>query len=47
LNDFKKGLRKRLNEMLKELLGPVFSLPAMPGADLLLDALLDSVIHKL
>ncbi len=47
LSDFKKGLRKRLNEMLKELLGPVFSLPALPGADLLLDVLLDAVIHKL
>jgi len=46
LQAFKAGLRKRLNEMLKEVWGPVFSLPAIPGSDLILDALLNYMIAK-
>jgi hypothetical protein len=34
---FKAGLRKRLNQMLRELWRPYLSLPAVPVADLILD----------
>ncbi len=47
LSAFKAGLRKRLNEALREMWGPVFSLPAIPGADIILDALLDRMIMRL
>lgn len=46
LQAFKAGMRKRLNEMLREILGPVFSVPAVPGSDLILNLLLDHMIHK-
>ncbi len=46
LQAFKTGLRKRLNEMLRELLGPYLSLPAMPGADMILESILNHVIAK-
>jgi Patatin-like phospholipase len=45
LQAFKDGARKRLNQMLRELWGP-FALPAVPGADLILNAVLDYVISK-
>jgi predicted acylesterase/phospholipase RssA len=47
LEAFKTGLRKRLNQMLRELWGPVFSLAAIPGSDLILDSLLDRMIARL
>lgn len=46
LTAFKTGLRRRLNEALREMWGPVFSLPAIPGADLILDALIDRMITR-
>lgn len=46
-NAFKAGLRKRLNEALREMWGPVLSLPAIPGADFILDALIDRMISRL
>ena len=46
LQAFKAGLRKRLNQMLREMWGPYFSLPAIPGSDLILDALLNYVFSK-
>jgi hypothetical protein len=47
LTAFKAGMRKRLNQMLKEMWGPVFSLAAVPGSDLILDSILDRMIAKL
>ncbi len=47
LQSFKAGLRKRLNQMLRELWGPYLSLPAMPVADLILDSALNYVIARL
>ena len=47
LHLFKAGMRKRLNQMLREMWGPVLSLPAVPGSDLILESLLDRMIHKL
>jgi hypothetical protein len=47
LQAFKAGMRKRLNQMLREIWGPTLSLPAMPGADLLLDSVLNYLIAKL
>jgi hypothetical protein len=47
LKAFKAGMRKRLNQMLHELWGPVWSLAAIPGSDLILDSLLDRVIAKM
>jgi Patatin-like phospholipase len=47
LHAFKVGMRKRLNEMLRELWGPYLSLPAIPGSDLILDSLLNYVIAKM
>jgi len=44
---FKAAMRKRLNQMLKEMWGPFFSLPAIPGSDLILDSILDRMIAKL
>jgi len=44
LHAFKAGMRKRLNEMLREMCGPVFSLPAVPGSDLILESILDRMI---
>jgi predicted acylesterase/phospholipase RssA len=44
---FKAGMRTRLNEMLREMWGPIFSLPAIPGGDLILDSILDRLISKL
>jgi hypothetical protein len=35
---------KRLNQMLKEMWGPVFTLPAIPGSDLILDSIHDRMI---
>lgn len=46
LQAFKAGLRKRLNQMLRELLGPYLSLPALPGSDLILNLLVDHMISK-
>ncbi len=46
LQAFKAGLRKRLNEMLREIWGPYLSLPAVPGSDLILDSLLTYLIAK-
>jgi hypothetical protein len=46
LNAFKAGMRKRLNQMLKELWGPILSLPAIPGSDLILESILDRLIAK-
>jgi hypothetical protein len=47
LHLFKAGMRKRLNQMLREAWGPYFSLPAIPGSDLILDSLLNYVIAKM
>lgn len=47
LQSFKSGARKRLNRLLRELWGPYFSLPAIPGSDLILDSLLNHVIAKM
>ena len=47
LQAFKAGLKKRLNQMLREMWGPYLSLPAIPGADLALDAALHYVIEKM
>ncbi len=47
LKAFKSGMRKRLNEMLRELWGPVWSLAAVPGSDLILDSILDRMIAKM
>jgi predicted acylesterase/phospholipase RssA len=47
LQTFKAGMRKRLNQMLRELWGPYLSLPAAPMADLILDSALNYVIAKL
>jgi len=47
LHAFKSGMRKRLNEMLKEMWGPVWSLPAIPGSDLILDSVLNRLIAKM
>lgn len=47
LQTFKTGMRKRLNQMLRELWGPYLSLPAEPVVDLILDSALNYVIAKL
>jgi len=47
LQSFKSGMRKRVNQMLRELWGPYLSLPADPVADLILDSALNYVIAKL
>ncbi len=47
LQAFKAGIRKRLNQMLREMWGPYLSAPAMPGADLLLDSILNHLISKM
>lgn len=47
LQAFKSGMRKRLNQMLREMWGPYISLAAVPGADLILDSALNYVIAKL
>ena len=44
---FKAGLRKRLNQMLRELWRPYLSLPAVPVADLILDSALNYLIARL
>ena len=44
---FKAGMRKRLNEMLRELWGPYVSLAAIPGSDLILDSVLNHMIAKM
>lgn len=44
LHAFKAGLRKRLNQALREIWGPVLALPAVPGSDLILESLLDRMI---
>ena len=46
LQAFKTGLRKRLNQMLREMWGPYLSLAAVPGSDLILDSALNHVIAK-
>ena len=46
LRAFKNGIRKRLNEMLKELWGPIRSLPAIPGSDIILESVLNRLISK-
>jgi len=46
LQAFKAGMRKRLNQMLRELWGTCASLPVSPVADLLLDSALDHLIAK-
>jgi hypothetical protein len=40
-------MRKRMNQLLRELWGPYVSLPALPVADLILDSALNHVIAKL
>ena len=47
LKAFKSGMRKRLNQMLGELWGPVWSLTAVPGSDLILDSIMDRMIAKM
>ena len=47
LQAFKSGMRKRLNQMLREMWGPYVSLAAVPGADLILDSALNYVIAKM
>ncbi len=47
LHAFKAGMRKRLNQMLREMWGPIWSLPAVPGSDLILDSVLDRMISKM
>jgi len=47
LHLFKAGMRKRLNQMLREAWGPYLSLPAIPGSDLILDSLLNYMIAKM
>jgi hypothetical protein len=47
LHAFKAGMRKRLNQMLREVWGPYLSLPAIPGSDLILDSVLNYVIAKM
>jgi hypothetical protein len=47
LQAFKAGMRKRLNQMLREMWGPVLSLPAIPGSDLILESVLDRMISKM
>lgn len=47
LKVFKIGMRKRLNQMLKELWGPVWSLAAIPGTDLILESILDRMIANM
>lgn len=44
---FKAGLRKRLNQMLREMWGPFLSAPAIPGADLRRDSVLTHLIAKM
>ncbi len=44
---FKAGMRKRLNQMLHELFGPVWSLAAIPGSDLILDSILDRIVARM
>ncbi|MGH9642610.1 MAG: patatin-like phospholipase family protein [Terriglobales bacterium] len=46
LQGFKAGMRKRLNEMLKEVWPPLCALPATPVADLILDSLLNYLIAR-
>ena len=47
LHLFKAGMRKRLNQMLREMWGPILALPAVPGSDLILESVLDRMIQKL
>lgn len=47
LQAFKAGLRKRFNQMLHEACGPYVSLPIVPGADLILDSVMNHLIAKL
>jgi hypothetical protein len=47
LKAFKAGMRKRLNQMLHELFGPVWSLAVIPGSDLILDSILDRIIARM
>jgi hypothetical protein len=47
LQTFKAGMRKRVNEILRELCGPYLSLPAVPVVDLVVDSALNHVIAKL
>jgi hypothetical protein len=47
MHAFKAGMRKRLNQMLREAWGPFFSLPAIPGSDLILDSLLNHLIARM
>jgi hypothetical protein len=47
LKAFKAGMRKRVNQMLHELFGPVWSLAAVPGSDLILDSILDRIIARM
>jgi hypothetical protein len=47
LQAFKAAMRKRLNQMLREIWGPVLSLPAIPGSDLILESVLDRMISKM
>jgi|ERR1022692_2243467 hypothetical protein len=46
LQAFKTGMRKRVNQMLRELWGPYLSLPAMPEVDLILDSALNYIISR-
>jgi hypothetical protein len=43
LHVFKAGMRKRLSQTW----GPVLSLPAIPGSDLILESVLDRMISKM
>ncbi len=43
---FKAGMRRRVNRMLEEMWGPVLSLPAIPGSDLILEPVLERMIAR-
>jgi hypothetical protein len=47
LHVFKAGMRKRFSQMLRKMWGPVLSLPAIPGSDLILESVLDRMISKM
>lgn len=46
LQAFKAGMRRRINQMLREMWGDLVALPAIPGSDLILSSLLDRMIAK-
>src|ERR1700760_675434 len=46
LRALKRAIRRRINHMLRESLGPTLAFPAMPEADLILEALLNYLIAR-